>query len=843
MRCLSFLFFLLVINSLKICAQTLPGSGNAAVNFNPGYIDVPNFPNQPLPFSIMAWIRLPQAPPSGIAFPIFSSSQGAPGFGYRGFWFQVNPAAGGGATLVISYGNASGCFNPNCRRSFRIPIQAHYINNWIHVAAVVTSSTQGQLYINGVSSPPIIDGNASVTSIAYPPASQTNVARIGAYAQPQLDRFNGDIDEMSIWSVALTQAQVREFMCKKIPPTTPGLLAYYKFDEPNATVPVQDASTPAYNGTTMGGPMTRPLSGAFIGDESDFSYNVSAVNPLLHVNTWGDSILAAPFSPNIQGIQMYTVNVRPNHLNGFGNDTACLSDRYHGYYVARSSAVASNVSINANTNPGAISVRRRLNNAGPTWLPVTPIPGVGPGLTFNFTGVGSEFMFGKGITDYNSGLPDSVLMCSYPDTLHVTPPNPLAGQGVWDDNTTDTNRVITQPGTYVWSGYYLCAGDTLLFSDTVVIHSSVLQVVDTTVAICQGYSINIGGVVYTNPGVYADTVVSALGCDTLFTVTLNLLSDRASDTTIFKCPGDSVEFMGVWYAQPGVFGEVVPDSILCDLYITVNIVDLPYQERDTIISICAGDTVNIFGERLFDEDTYFVIVPNPNGCDFRWMIEIVHSAQPIQTSLQVALCEGDSLVRNNRVFSQPGVYTYTIPAVIGCDTIMTLTITRLQDVDWYIETPRVPFCEDAGGIIRAIGLPANAQLLWNTGEQTRRIEVFTEGWYWAEYVGVCGPVRDSIYMYSENCGPRLFVPNAFAPTGNRRNEAFVIQGIGIKTFEIRIFNRWGEQLFFSNDIFRSWDGTHNGSPVPMGSYVYLIRVTGHDTPKVIEERGTVNVIR
>jgi gliding motility-associated-like protein len=174
---------------------------------------------------------------------------------------------------------------------------------------------------------------------------------------------------------------------------------------------------------------------------------------------------------------------------------------------------------------------------------------------------------------------------------------------------------------------------------------------------------------------------------------------------------------------------------------------------------------------------------------------------------------------------------------------MTLTITRLQDVDWYIETPRVPFCEDAGGIIRAIGLPANAQLLWNTGEQTRRIEVFTEGWYWAEYVGVCGPVRDSIYMYSENCGPRLFVPNAFAPTGNRRNEAFVIQGIGIKTFEIRIFNRWGEQLYFSNDIFRSWDGTHNGSPVPMGSYVYLIRVTGHDTPKVIEERGTVNVIR
>jgi gliding motility-associated-like protein len=842
---LVFLLVLFVNNLLiiKVNAQiaNFPGSGNSAQGFNPGFVEIPNFPNQQMPFSLLTWIKVPQAPPSGTFYPIFSSSQGASGTGYRGFWLQINPAAGNSAVLVISFGNGAGCFTASCRRSFRIPIPQHYINTWIHVAAVVSSPTQAQLYINGVTSTLVIDGNANISSIAYPPASQTNIARIGAYAQPQLDRFNGEIDEMSIWSTALTAAQVREFMCKKIPPTTPGLIAYYKFDEPNATVPVQDASTPAYNGTTMGGPMTRPLSGAFIGDESDYSYNASATSPLLHTNSSGDSILAAPFSTNIQGIQMYTVNTRPNHINGFGGDTACLANRYHGYYVARSSGAASNVSIEAHTSPASVSVRRRLDNAATNWLAVTPVPG--PGLTFNFTGVGSEFMFNMGITDYNSGLPDSLLMCKYPDTLFVTPPDSLVGAGTWDDNSTDTNRVITQPGTYVWSGYYLCAGDSLFFSDTVVVHDSELQVVDTTLFICQGYSVNLGSMTYTNPGVYADTVFTPIGCDTVFQVTVDLIPDRSSDTTLFKCPGDSVEFMGVWYPTQGVFGEVVPDSVLCDLYITVNIVDLPYEERDTLFSICEGDTVRIFGQSFFDEDTYEIILPNPNGCPFRWTIEVVHSAQLVDLNLLVELCPGDSFVRNNRVFYSPGIYTYTVDATIGCDTLVILEIIGVEDAVLELVAPRNPFCPNTGGVIRAEGPPPSSLIQWSTGERGRQIQVFEEGWVWAEYSDRCAPQRDSIYMYMEDCGPRIFVPNAFAPTGNNRNERFVIQGSGIRTFEMRVFNRWGQQIFHTTDINNSWDGTFNGELVQMSSYVYIITYTGFDSNRTYEERGNINVIR
>jgi gliding motility-associated-like protein len=830
---LALIYGLLGEQILRAQTPPLPGSGNSyVVSGNTTRAELNNFGSLQLPATIMVWVK---HTPGTTTQTIFASDPNL-SIGYHGFFLDINTN-----NLVGIHTGSAGCYTPNCRRSLRVPFPTHKIGEWMHIAAVIQAPGNFSLYFDGVlvNASGFADGNGPFT-ISYT-ANPTPFIGITQTANSFGFPFNGEIDELSLWDRALTQAEVRDYMCRKIDvASATGLYAYYNFDVANTTQPLPDLSGNNRNGTFQGAGNI-VLSGAFIGDESDYSYNASATSPLLHTNSSGDSILAAPFSTNIQGVQMYTVNTRPNHINGFGGDTACLADRYHGYYVARSSGAASNVSIEAHTSPASVSVRRRLDNAATNWLAVTPVPG--PGLTFNFTGVGSEFMFNMGITDYNSGLPDSLLMCKYPDTLFVTPPDSLVGAGTWDDNSTDTNRVITQPGTYVWSGYYLCAGDSLFFSDTVVVHDSELQVVDTTLFICQGYSVNLGSMTYTNPGVYADTVFTPIGCDTVFQVTVDLIPDRSSDTTLFKCPGDSVEFMGVWYPTQGVFGEVVPDSVLCDLYITVNIVDLPYEERDTLFSICEGDTVHIFGQSFFNEDTYEVILPNPNGCPFRWTIEVVHSAQLVDLNLLVELCPGDSFVRNNRVFYSPGIYTYTLDATIGCDTLVILEIIGVEDAVLELVAPRNPFCPNTGGVIRAEGPPPSSLIQWSTGERGRQIQVFEEGWVWAEYSDRCAPQRDSIYMYIEDCGPRIFVPNAFAPTGNNRNERFVIQGSGIRTFEMRVFNRWGQQIFHTTDINNSWDGTFNGELVPMASYVYIITYTGYDSNRSYEERGTVNVIR
>ncbi len=74
----------------------------------------------------------------------------------------------------------------------------------------------------------------------------------------------------------------------------------------------------------------------------------------------------------------------------------------------------------------------------------------------------------------------------------------------------------------------------------------------------------------------------------------------------------------------------------------------------------------------------------------------------------------------------------------------------------------------------------------------------------------------------------LFVPNAFTPNANGLNDEFKAIGINVLDFEMYIFSRWGDQIFYSNDIETGWDGTFKGDPVPVDVYTYLILYTSDE---------------
>jgi len=90
----------------------------------------------------------------------------------------------------------------------------------------------------------------------------------------------------------------------------------------------------------------------------------------------------------------------------------------------------------------------------------------------------------------------------------------------------------------------------------------------------------------------------------------------------------------------------------------------------------------------------------------------------------------------------------------------------------------------------------------------------------------------------------VFVPNAFTPNGDGRNDVFYVQGIGILegSYIIRIFNRWGEEVFFSTDPEYSWDGTSKGGRCLLGTYVYLIDYTDLEF-HTQTLKGTVSIYR
>lgn len=73
----------------------------------------------------------------------------------------------------------------------------------------------------------------------------------------------------------------------------------------------------------------------------------------------------------------------------------------------------------------------------------------------------------------------------------------------------------------------------------------------------------------------------------------------------------------------------------------------------------------------------------------------------------------------------------------------------------------------------------------------------------------------------------FYIPNAFTPNNNRKNEDFRPYGEGVdwNTYELRIFTRWGEQIYYTVDIDSPWDGNYKGAQVESGVYVYRIGIT------------------
>ena len=95
----------------------------------------------------------------------------------------------------------------------------------------------------------------------------------------------------------------------------------------------------------------------------------------------------------------------------------------------------------------------------------------------------------------------------------------------------------------------------------------------------------------------------------------------------------------------------------------------------------------------------------------------------------------------------------------------------------------------------------------------------------------------SIYV-----GNTIFIPNTFTPNNDGINDLFTVTITHIQSYRIQIFNRWGQLVYETKDILRSWDGTHNGNPVPSGTYYYVINAFGEDQND-IKESGYITLIR
>lgn len=169
------------------------------------------------------------------------------------------------------------------------------------------------------------------------------------------------------------------------------------------------------------------------------------------------------------------------------------------------------------------------------------------------------------------------------------------------------------------------------------------------------------------------------------------------------------------------------------------------------------------------------------------------------------------------------------------------------------------FCYDKGSVIFYLEYSWAPYIEWSTdagdiiwGQGTDQIEIQFDNSFGSFYAKVIeydnkGCIDSNIINFEVvNCEPEFFVPNAFSPNNDGLNDFFqpVLYHFELKEYHMRIFNRWGDQIFYSNDIDKVWTGVSDKSnkPAQDGVYVYLIEATdsfGHR----IKTSGRVTLIR
>jgi gliding motility-associated-like protein len=230
-----------------------------------------------------------------------------------------------------------------------------------------------------------------------------------------------------------------------------------------------------------------------------------------------------------------------------------------------------------------------------------------------------------------------------------------------------------------------------------------------------------------------------------------------------------------------------------------------------------------------------VFIDNPNKAFFTVLDDSVCIGEPIAISDTLNATYNftydfkDGFIMNNiadpiHIYGSPSTYnivqsvknikcpnsTFTVPINIFSYPIVDLGPDRTICPD-----STVPFSLNASG----------GTYLWSNGATTNNILISEPGTYFVTVNNIGCKTSDTLDV-KRDC--YLNIPNAFTPNEDGLNDYFLPRELlssGLTSFDMHIFNRWGENIYTTTSTTgRGWDGKYGGKPQPMGVYVYQINV-------------------
>lgn len=218
----------------------------------------------------------------------------------------------------------------------------------------------------------------------------------------------------------------------------------------------------------------------------------------------------------------------------------------------------------------------------------------------------------------------------------------------------------------------------------------------------------------------------------------------------------------------------------------------------------------------------------------------------------------DSLALN-QCFNTPGIHNVQLALKDdkGCKGTATQTVEVYPNPKAEFEfDPLDP--NENNNVVTFYDASTNAQVAgWNwdfesTGVDTARGNIATHtfpaiGNYFVKLFvrSTNGCVDSIIKKITVSEDMTMYVPNAFTPNGDGTNDTFNVFGVGIKKYNMEIFDRWGNLVFTANDISTGWDGKNRkgGDISAAGVYQYKITMSTTKDGKIKTFTGHVTLLK
>lgn len=194
-------------------------------------------------------------------------------------------------------------------------------------------------------------------------------------------------------------------------------------------------------------------------------------------------------------------------------------------------------------------------------------------------------------------------------------------------------------------------------------------------------------------------------------------------------------------------------------------------------------------------------------------------------------------------YQAKGKGIYTVTAAVGdCRFSDTLVVEEYMPYARILQGDTT-ICNDRSLTLQATGSPQSTYA-WNTGATDPVLQVTTPGTYIVQASNVCGNYADTVTVAMTRCDCLGFVPNAFSPNGDGLNDLFELRlnCPGATLFRFRVFNRFGQCIFYSEQPGVRWDGYYKGQHLDAGTYFYSLDYKSPEGERIFR-KGDILLIR